>query len=155
MRFLKYSCRSAGFMVRALCLLVALASIATPAAAQGAEQPQATPDVRSDAFYVLDGTDSSVLAARHERVPMPIASITKLMTALVVLEAGQDMDETLAITRDDLRAICRIAPVHRLDLGGDVLRGCDAFFDQQFTHGNFHLLPIRQRRVIIGTVRMT
>ena len=32
-----------------------------------------------------------MLAARHEHVPVPIASITKLMTALVVLEAGKKL----------------------------------------------------------------
>jgi D-alanyl-D-alanine endopeptidase (penicillin-binding protein 7) len=64
---------------------------------------QASPDVRSHAFYVLDQSGSSVLAARHELVPMPIASITKLMTALVVLEAGQPMAEMLEISIDDLR----------------------------------------------------
>jgi regulator of sigma E protease len=36
---------------------------------------------------------------------VPIASITKLMTALVVLEAGQPRDEMLAITADDVRAL--------------------------------------------------
>jgi D-alanyl-D-alanine endopeptidase (penicillin-binding protein 7) len=34
---------------------------------------------------------------------MPIASITKLMTALVVLGAQQPLDERIEITRDDLR----------------------------------------------------
>jgi len=61
------------------------------------------PEVRSHAFYVLDESDSSVLAARHEHVPVPIASITKLMTALVVLEANQPLDELLTITIDDVR----------------------------------------------------
>jgi D-alanyl-D-alanine endopeptidase (penicillin-binding protein 7) len=35
-------------------------------------------------------------------VPRPIASLTKLMTALVVLEAQQPGDELLEITRDDV-----------------------------------------------------
>jgi D-alanyl-D-alanine endopeptidase (penicillin-binding protein 7) len=61
------------------------------------------PDVRSAQFYVLDPSDSSVIAARGEDKPAPIASITKLMTALVVLEAGQPMDERLGITSEDLR----------------------------------------------------
>lgn len=74
--------------------------------------------MRSQAFYVLDESDSSVLAARHERVPMPIASITKLMTALVVLEAGQPMDAVLTITSEDVRGTggssSRLAPGARL-----------------------------------------
>jgi D-alanyl-D-alanine endopeptidase (penicillin-binding protein 7) len=43
-----------------------------------------------------------VLAARNERIAAPIASISKLMTALVVLEADQSMDETITITREDV-----------------------------------------------------
>ena len=72
------------------------------AAAGGSPAPRSSPEVRSHAFYVLDEADATVLAARHERTPVPIASITKLMTALVVLEAGQPMDEVLTITRADL-----------------------------------------------------
>jgi len=42
-----------------------------------------------------------VLYSRHSDVAAPIASITKLMTALVVMEAGQPLDEMLAVTVDD------------------------------------------------------
>jgi D-alanyl-D-alanine endopeptidase (penicillin-binding protein 7) len=59
------------------------------------------PDVRSSSVLVLDATDSSVLYAKQSNVVMPVASITKLMTALVVLEAGQSMDELIEITRQD------------------------------------------------------
>ena len=75
---------------------------ATPAAS--APNPgNSRPDVRSAQFYVLDPSDSSVLAARDADKPAPIASITKLMTALVVLEAGQPMDEKLGITTAEIR----------------------------------------------------
>jgi serine-type D-Ala-D-Ala endopeptidase (penicillin-binding protein 7) len=77
--------------------LVALA--ATP----GSVTPKTIPEVRSHAYYILDESASSVLAARNERVAVPIASITKLMTALVVLEAGQPMDQWLTINADDVR----------------------------------------------------
>ena len=87
--------RATQWILKVVCLL----GLAVPATAMAA----AKPDVRSAAFYVLDEKDSSVLAARQETVPVPIASITKLMTALVVLEAGQPMDEKLTITRDDIR----------------------------------------------------
>ena len=81
---------------------VALSSI--PATASTAPpKPRSGPELKSAAFYIVDQSDSKVLAARNERVAVPIASITKLMTALVVLEAGQPMDETIAITRDDVR----------------------------------------------------
>jgi D-alanyl-D-alanine endopeptidase (penicillin-binding protein 7) len=82
------------------CILLALVLAGT---ARAAPAPATRPDVRSAQFYVLDPSDSSVLAARDENKPAPIASITKLMTALVVLEAGQPMDEKLGITSEDLR----------------------------------------------------
>ena len=65
--------------------------------------PSTIPDVRSHAYYILDESDSAVLAARNEHTAVPIASITKLMTALVVLEAGQSMDQVVTITADDVR----------------------------------------------------
>jgi D-alanyl-D-alanine endopeptidase (penicillin-binding protein 7) len=81
-------------------------------------QPRTGPELRSNAFYVFDQDDATVLAARNEKVAAPIASITKLMTALVVLEAGQAMDQTIAITKDDVRGTpgsgSRLAPGARL-----------------------------------------
>jgi len=59
------------------------------------------PALRSSAALVLDIGNSSVLYARHSDVALPIASITKLMTALVVMEAGQPLDEMLRVTEDD------------------------------------------------------
>ena len=55
----------------------------------------AEPALRSTAALVLDTTHSSVLYSRHPDVALPIASITKLMTALVVMDAGQSLDEEL------------------------------------------------------------
>jgi serine-type D-Ala-D-Ala endopeptidase (penicillin-binding protein 7) len=71
--------------------------------AHAASPPPSLPDVRSQAYYILDESDSSVLASRGEDTPAPIASITKLMAALVVLEAGQSMDTMLTITAADVR----------------------------------------------------
>jgi len=68
-----------------------------------ASAPASRPDVRSAQFYVFDPADASVLAERDAQKPAPIASITKLMTALVVLEAGQPMDEKLGITSAEIR----------------------------------------------------
>lgn len=88
----------------ALCLLVALSPPSAVATAKVEAKSRSLPDLRSTAFYILDESDSKVLAARNEKVAAPIASITKLMTALVVLEARQSMDQVIAITRDDVRA---------------------------------------------------
>jgi len=57
--------------------------------------------LKSSSVLIMDATDSSVLYSRHSDVPMPIASITKLMTALVVLDANQPLDEPIQITDAD------------------------------------------------------
>jgi D-alanyl-D-alanine endopeptidase (penicillin-binding protein 7) len=59
------------------------------------------PKLRSNSVLVIDQSDSSVLYSRHSDVAMPIASITKLMTALVVLDAKQPLDEPIEITDAD------------------------------------------------------
>ena len=86
----------------ALCLIAVLAPAVASASAESA-RPKSSPDVRSHSYLVLDEEDASVIAARNERTAAPIASLTKLMTAIVVLEAGQPMDEMLTITADDVR----------------------------------------------------
>src|SRR5437667_12443122 len=61
----------------------------------------AVPALRSSAAFVLDTTHASVLYSRRSDVAVPIASITKLMTALVVLEAAQPLDELIEVTAED------------------------------------------------------
>ncbi|RJG14534.1 D-alanyl-D-alanine endopeptidase [Massilia cavernae] len=56
----------------------------------------------SSVALVLDQTNSEVLFEKNANVALPIASITKLMTGLIVVEAQQDMDEMLTITDDDV-----------------------------------------------------
>src|SRR6202049_2273185 len=64
----------------------------------------AAPSLRSSAALVLDTTHSSVLYSRRSDIALPIASITKLMTALVVMDAGQSLDEMLTVTAEDRRS---------------------------------------------------
>lgn len=59
------------------------------------------PHLRSMSALVLDETHATVLYARRADVPQPIASISKLMTAMVVLDAGQPLDQVLEITSND------------------------------------------------------
>ena len=64
---------------------------------------------------MLDAVDSSVLYSKQAQRPVPIASITKLMTALVVLDAGQPLDEMIELTvcRPAAGAQLGLAPGHR------------------------------------------
>ncbi|HUL19679.1 MAG TPA: D-alanyl-D-alanine endopeptidase [Steroidobacteraceae bacterium] len=79
------------------------------------------PVLSSSAALVLDTTHSAVLYSRHSDVAMPIASITKLMTALVVMDAGQPLDEVLTVSEDDRSlgkgSASRLSPGTRLTRG--------------------------------------
>lgn len=58
--------------------------------------------LRSNVAFVLDQNSSEVLFEKNANVALPIASITKLMTGLVVVQANQDMDEVLRISDADV-----------------------------------------------------
>jgi D-alanyl-D-alanine endopeptidase (penicillin-binding protein 7) len=58
--------------------------------------------LRSNVAFVLDQASSEVLFEKNSSVALPIASITKLMTGFVVVQAHQDMDEVLTITDADV-----------------------------------------------------
>jgi len=79
------------------------------------------PLVRSSAALVIDETDFSVLYAQDEDAVLPIASITKLMTALVVLEGDQSMDEKITITNADRDT--ELNSGSRLNIGSRLSRG--------------------------------
>ena len=58
--------------------------------------------VKSSVALVMEEGTQDVLFSRNTKVALPIASITKLMTSLVVLESRPAMDEMLTVTTDDL-----------------------------------------------------
>jgi D-alanyl-D-alanine endopeptidase (penicillin-binding protein 7) len=60
------------------------------------------PRLSSSAFYVTNQNTGEILLQRNARIVMPIASITKLMTAIVVLESGSSLDDVLAISDEDV-----------------------------------------------------
>jgi D-alanyl-D-alanine endopeptidase (penicillin-binding protein 7) len=59
-------------------------------------------DLKSNVALVLDQANSEVLFEKNAGVALPIASITKMMTGLVVVEANQDMEEILTVTDEDV-----------------------------------------------------
>jgi D-alanyl-D-alanine endopeptidase (penicillin-binding protein 7) len=58
--------------------------------------------LRSSAVLVLDPRTGQVLYRKNAHTALPIASITKLMTALVVVEGGQSLSAVLSITTADI-----------------------------------------------------
>ncbi len=61
------------------------------------------PDVRAEAAIIFDPETGRVLWEDHAHDQRSIASITKVMTVLVFLESGPDLDATVIVTRADLR----------------------------------------------------
>ena len=59
------------------------------------------PEVRSAVALITDAKNGEVLYELKGTSVVPIASITKLMTALVVLDAQQPLDEVIEITTAD------------------------------------------------------
>ena len=104
-----------------------IGSIGVVAAGAGAPARRASqvrhgdPGVRSRAALVLDESQDKPLFAKHPEEVAPIASITKLMTAMVVLDAGQALDETIEVDRADVDV--RKHTHSRLPVGARLARG--------------------------------
>ncbi len=58
--------------------------------------------LRSSVALVLDQATGEVLFQKNAQAVLPIASISKLMTALVVLDAGLPLSETVEVTAEDV-----------------------------------------------------
>jgi D-alanyl-D-alanine endopeptidase (penicillin-binding protein 7) len=58
--------------------------------------------LKSSVALVLDQDTHEVLLAKNSQAVLPIASITKLMSAVIVTEARQPLDEVLTVTQDDV-----------------------------------------------------
>jgi D-alanyl-D-alanine endopeptidase (penicillin-binding protein 7) len=59
------------------------------------------PRLRSAAALVKDQYTGELLLTKHADAAMPIASITKLMTAMVILDARLDMEQIIIIDKSD------------------------------------------------------
>jgi D-alanyl-D-alanine endopeptidase (penicillin-binding protein 7) len=59
------------------------------------------PRMRCGSAIVIDNTTREVLYARRELLRRPIASLSKLLTTLVLLESGTDLTKTATITKED------------------------------------------------------
>jgi D-alanyl-D-alanine endopeptidase (penicillin-binding protein 7) len=86
-------------MIRSLPIVFA-AFLALPAAT-AADLDAAKLRLASANVLVLDAKEGKAIYAKAADEVTPIASLTKLMTAMVVLDANQSMDEVLSIDMDD------------------------------------------------------
>ena len=105
--------------MKRLALLLALAAALSLAVAAAA----APPPVDAEAFYVQNSGTGEVLAARDERERLPMASITKLMTAIVALEHASldDVATVSARTASIGESTINLRPGERVAIG-DLLR---------------------------------
>jgi len=93
-------------------LVAAVAGAGFVPAAHAADAPK----LKSSAVLIVDAETGEVLYDKNAAAVVPIASITKLMTAVVVLDAGLPLDEPIEISREDLintRTARTVTPLNR------------------------------------------
>jgi D-alanyl-D-alanine endopeptidase (penicillin-binding protein 7) len=78
-------------------------------------------DLNSSVALVVDQNTGEVLFSKNDSAVLPIASLTKLMTGLIVAEADLPMDEMITITRDDVDTYKGTSS--RLAVGARLTRG--------------------------------
>jgi D-alanyl-D-alanine endopeptidase (penicillin-binding protein 7) len=78
-------------------------------------------DLKSSVALVIDQDTSEVLFSKNDKAVLPIASLTKLMTGLVISGANLPMDEVISITQDDVDT--EKGSTSRLRVGTELSRG--------------------------------
>jgi D-alanyl-D-alanine endopeptidase (penicillin-binding protein 7) len=97
-------------MRRSVFVLFSLMVASSPAFAWQAQTAPAVPPVQAESelglnslsVLVVDQATGLPLIAKNAKLQTPIASITKLMTAMVTLDAGLSLDERISITSSDI-----------------------------------------------------
>jgi D-alanyl-D-alanine endopeptidase (penicillin-binding protein 7) len=78
-------------------------------------------DLKSSVALVIDQDTREVLFSKNDSAVLPIASLTKLMTGMVISEAKLPMDEVITITQDDVDT--EKGSTSRLKVGTQLTRG--------------------------------
>ena len=78
-------------------------------------------DLKSSVALVIDQDTNEVLFSKNDQAVLPIASLTKLMTGVIVSGANLPMDEMIAITQDDVDT--EKGSSSRLRVGTSLTRG--------------------------------
>ena len=106
--------------------LAILASAAAPARASfgkiaGLHAAQDPLDLKSSVALVIDQDTREVLFSKNDQAVLPIASLTKLMTGVIISGAHLPMDEIITITQDDVDT--EKGSRSRLRVGSSLTRG--------------------------------
>ncbi len=89
-------------VIRSASIATAVPAVLSAGEAAGLHMTNDPLALKSNVAFVVDQETSEILFEKNANVPLPMASITKLMTSLVVLEANLDMDEMLEVTKSDI-----------------------------------------------------
>jgi D-alanyl-D-alanine endopeptidase (penicillin-binding protein 7) len=102
--FAPVSVQSAPIPRRALSNLIAASGATGASFGQlfGLHQTQDPLDLRSSVALVVDQDTDEIVFAKNSEAVLPIASLTKLMTALVMVEAHLPMDDFITVTSEDV-----------------------------------------------------
>ncbi len=107
-------------------MLRASADAAVPSSPMKAERlglrmPDDPLQLDSGVALVVDAQTGEILLGKNDTVVLPIASITKLMTAILIVDSGLDLNQTLTITQDDVDRLRGSGS--RLPVGAELTRG--------------------------------
>jgi D-alanyl-D-alanine endopeptidase (penicillin-binding protein 7) len=89
--------------------------------AYGLHRTEDALDLKSSVAFVVDQDTSEVLFSKNSQAVLPIASLTKLMTALIVVEAQLPLDEVLEVSEADIDT--EKGSRSRLSVGTHLTRG--------------------------------
>lgn len=78
-------------------------------------------DLKSSVALVIDQDTSEILFSKNDKAVLPIASLTKLMTGLIISEAHLSMEEVITISQDDVDT--EKGSRSRLSVGTELSRG--------------------------------
>ena len=78
-------------------------------------------DLKSSVALVIDQDTREVLFSKNEQAVLPIASLTKLMTGVIISGARLPMDELITVTQDDVDT--EKGSRSRLSVGTELTRG--------------------------------
>ena len=78
-------------------------------------------NLKSSVALVVDQETNEVLFSKNDQAVLPIASLTKLMTGLIISEANLSMDEKITITQEDVDT--EKGSSSRLRVGTELSRG--------------------------------
>jgi D-alanyl-D-alanine endopeptidase (penicillin-binding protein 7) len=115
--------KSARFVAKSPRKPIIVATPARPSFGQiaGLHSAQDPLDLKSSVALVIDQDTHEVLFSKNDQAVLPIASLTKLMTGVIISGARLPMDEQITITQDDVDT--EKGSRSRLRVGSSLTRG--------------------------------